>query len=122
MLVTTVPIRHDRLEPSTITGANLDLDPLAHAGIVAHTDAQRDSYDRVNALGSPIGERGSCRHHARVSSLRRLRIRPPRMGLVVGTHQNRRISTSGGQFPAIYIFGSAEGSQDSNNLPLFRTD
>jgi hypothetical protein len=50
MLVTTVPIRHDRLEPSTITGANLDLDPLAHAGIVAHTDAQRDSYDRVNAL------------------------------------------------------------------------
>ncbi len=26
----TVAIRHDRLEPSTIIGANLDLDPLAH--------------------------------------------------------------------------------------------
>jgi hypothetical protein len=36
MFLPMVAIRHDRLEPSTIIGGNLDLDPLAHAGIVAY--------------------------------------------------------------------------------------
>ena len=35
MLLPAVAIRHDRLEPSTITGGDLDLDPLAHPGTVA---------------------------------------------------------------------------------------
>jgi hypothetical protein len=30
MLLPAVAIRDDRLEPSAITGANLELDPLAH--------------------------------------------------------------------------------------------
>jgi hypothetical protein len=36
MLLATIAIRHDRLEPSAIIGGNLDLDPLAHAGTVAY--------------------------------------------------------------------------------------
>jgi hypothetical protein len=36
MFLPMVAIRHDRLEPSTIIGGNLDFDPLAHAGIVAY--------------------------------------------------------------------------------------
>ncbi|MCC2663289.1 MAG: hypothetical protein K0S35_1211, partial [Geminicoccaceae bacterium] len=36
MFLPLIAIRHDRLEPSTIIGGNLDLDPLAHAGIVAY--------------------------------------------------------------------------------------
>ena len=51
MLSAAVPIRHDRLEPSTIVGGNLELDPCAHAGIVAEPDVQRDSYDCISALG-----------------------------------------------------------------------
>jgi hypothetical protein len=35
MLLAAVPIRHDRLEPSAITGGNSELDPLAHPGTVA---------------------------------------------------------------------------------------
>ena len=50
MLSAAVPIRHDRLEPSTIVGGNLELDPCAHAGIVAEPDVQRDSYDCISAL------------------------------------------------------------------------
>ena len=52
MLSAAVPIRHDRLEPSTIVGGNLELDPCAHAGIVAEPDVQRDSYDCISALGA----------------------------------------------------------------------
>ena len=52
MLSAAVPIRHDRLEPSTIVGGNLELDPCAHAGIVAEPDVQRDSYDCISALAA----------------------------------------------------------------------
>ena len=38
MLLATVAIRHDRLEPSAIIGGNLDLDPLAHADRVAYQE------------------------------------------------------------------------------------
>jgi hypothetical protein len=34
MLLAAVAIRHDRLEPSTITGGNLNLDPRAHVAMV----------------------------------------------------------------------------------------
>jgi hypothetical protein len=43
-----------------------------------------------------------------------------RIGLL-RTHRNRRISTPGGHFPAIYIFGDAKASPNSNNLPLFQS-
>ena len=34
VLLAAVAIRHDRLEPSTIAGANLNFDPLAHPGMI----------------------------------------------------------------------------------------
>ena len=52
MLLSAVAIRHDRLEPSTIIGANLDLDPLAHAAIVPRPLASQDSFDCIGALVS----------------------------------------------------------------------
>ena len=35
MLLAMLAIRHDRLQPSTMIGSDLDLDPLAHATMVA---------------------------------------------------------------------------------------
>ena len=49
MLLPAVPIRHDRFEPSTTIGGNLDFDPLAHAW-QSTSKVLRDSYDRVSAL------------------------------------------------------------------------
>jgi hypothetical protein len=36
MLLAAVAVRRDRLEPSTISGGNLDFDPRAHAATVSH--------------------------------------------------------------------------------------
>ena len=58
MLLSAVAIRHDRLEPSTIIGANLDLDPLAHAAIVPRPLASQDSFDCIGALVSRIDGEG----------------------------------------------------------------
>ena len=50
MLLAAVAVRHDRLEPSTISGGNLDLDPRAHAAMVPHPPCRWDSYVCVVAL------------------------------------------------------------------------
>jgi hypothetical protein len=50
MFPAVVAIRHDRLEPSTIIGANIDLDPLTHPDMVACPYTRWDSYDRGPAL------------------------------------------------------------------------
>jgi hypothetical protein len=42
MLLATVAIRHDRLEPSAIIGGNLDLDLLAQAGRAAYQPGSRE--------------------------------------------------------------------------------
>ena len=63
MLLSAVAIRHDRLEPSTIIGANLDLDPLAHAAIVPRPLASQDSFDCIGALAALKGrwQKGTVR-------------------------------------------------------------
>jgi hypothetical protein len=50
MLLAAVAIRYDRLEPSTIVGGNLDLDPVAHPGTLSYLRSKWDSYDCVDAL------------------------------------------------------------------------
>ena len=52
MFPAAVTIRHDRLEPSTITSGNLDLDPRAHAAMLSYPYSDRDSFDCVYALGT----------------------------------------------------------------------
>ena len=54
MLLRAVPVRHDRLEPSTIGGAHFDLDPLAHGHSLPLLWRQRESFVRLDPLALAI--------------------------------------------------------------------
>jgi integrase len=51
VLLPAVPIRHDRLQASTIGGGHLDLDPLAHGATLPRLPCQLESSVRSCPLG-----------------------------------------------------------------------
>jgi hypothetical protein len=56
-----VVIRHDLLEPSTISGGHFELDPLAHFGTIAQPRSDWDSYDCVNVQAPLAGRKRAQR-------------------------------------------------------------
>ena len=51
VLLPAVAVRHDRLEPGPIGGANFDLDPLAHGSSLTRGFASKESLVRLGPLG-----------------------------------------------------------------------
>ena len=65
VLLRAVAVRHDRLEPSTIGGAHVDLDSLAHGHSLRIATAQRESFVRLD----PLEQLGSAGAHLGVDRI-----------------------------------------------------
>jgi Sulfotransferase domain len=68
VLLQAVPVRHDRLEPSTSGGADFDLDPLAHGPKPTTGLAPRESFLRLDPLALGAGLQNAQESYVPVES------------------------------------------------------